>query len=228
MVRRVRESRAWKWHIPTIHILHAQNNVPCIILKCSIECNDIRGTAVVAHLQLSKDLLTDIFLRVYSNDLWDTGELEREGRNRIVRTFLAMTTLVPACMTLLTVPPLPAPSSLSTTKSSLLRSSLNSSPISRVSVLLLSVFPIAPGICESPSEGFDPLRGGALKARPFTFLRFSVLASNTFDMAAGSSCRKKSLSVSMCCVERGGSSWSSTLERDEGAERGELRRSAAL
>src|SRR5436305_10648956 len=93
-----------------------------------------------------------------------------------------MTTFVPACITLLTVPPFPAPSSFRTTRSSLFRSSLNSRPISRVSVPLPSVFPNPPGKCESPSEGFDVFEGGAFRARPLTFLRFKVLALNGSDI----------------------------------------------
>lgn len=111
--------------------------------------------------------------------LLSTWEIFQRG---LVPTFLAMTTLVEACMTLLTVPPLPAPSSLRTIRSSLLRSSLNSKPISSVSVRSLSEFPKAPGICESPSDGLAVLGGGALSAKPLTFFLFSVLALNWSDM----------------------------------------------
>lgn len=47
-------------------------------------------------------------------------------------TFLAMMALVGPCRHRLTVPPFPHPSSLSTSKSSLRRSSLNSTPSSSV------------------------------------------------------------------------------------------------
>lgn len=94
-----------------------------------------------------------------------------------------MTTFVVACITLLTVPPLPAPSSFRTIKSSFLRSSLNSSPISSVSALLLSAFPIAPGACASPSDELGCFGGGgAFKARPLTFFLFRVLALNGSDI----------------------------------------------
>jgi hypothetical protein len=140
----------------------------------------------MANLQLSKDLFANVLLCINSYYLSREGcqypmwasKLENAG----LHTFLAIITFVPACMTLLTVPPFPAPSSFSTTKSSLLRSSLNSRPISRVSVLLLSAFPNAPGICESPSEGFDAFAGGALSASPLTFFRFKVLALNVSDI----------------------------------------------
>lgn len=100
------------------------------------------------------------------------------------RTFLAMTTLVDACETLLTVPPLPAPSSLSKTKSSLRKSSLNSRPISRVSVLLLSEFPIPPGICASPSEGLGALAGALFNVRFLAFLRLKEFGLKGSDIFA--------------------------------------------
>ena len=96
----------------------------------------------------------------------------------------AMTRFLGLCKTLLTVPPLPAPKSLSTTKSSLLRSSLNSTPISRVSGFSLLRPARPPGICESPAGGVAGL-GGAASARPFTFLRFMVFALKGSDMVAG-------------------------------------------
>jgi hypothetical protein len=137
----------------------------------------------MANLQLPKDLFANILLCINPYYLSRSCcQYLSRTENVGLHTFLAITTFVPACMTLLTVPPFPAPSSFSTTKSSLLRSSLNSRPISRVSVLLLSVFPSAPGICESPSEGFDDFAGGALSASPFTFFRFKVLALNGSDI----------------------------------------------
>lgn len=99
-------------------------------------------------------------------------------------TFLAMTTLVEACLTLLTVPPFPAPSSFSTIRSSLRRSSLNSRPISSVSALLLSAFPIPPGTCASPSEGSAVLAGTLLMVRPLAFLRLNEFGLKESDMSA--------------------------------------------
>lgn len=96
-----------------------------------------------------------------------------------------MITFVDACMTLLTVPPLPAPNSFNTTRSSLRKSSLNSSPISSVSVRLLSAFARAPGICASPSEGLEPAFGAELRASPLTFLRFKVRALKASSMVQG-------------------------------------------
>src|SRR5271156_620939 len=49
-------------HLPTIHILHAKHNVPCIILKCTIKRNDIGRAAIMANLQLSKDLFANVLL----------------------------------------------------------------------------------------------------------------------------------------------------------------------
>ena len=171
-------------HVPAVHIFHAKYDVPGFILKRAVEGYDIGRTAIMADLQFSKDLFSNVFFGIHADDLLRVevslqtlAECWEEGQ-----TFLAMTTLVPACMTLLTVPPFPAPSSFSTTRSSLLKSNLNSRPISSVSVLLLSMLPRAPGICESPSEGFGALAGGALNARPLTFLRLSVLALKGSDI----------------------------------------------
>jgi len=172
---------------PAIHIFHAQDNVPCLILKRTIKRDHVGGTAIVSDLQFSDDLLSHVLLGINSNDLcllvslrvtsrrarsWGTGAL----------TFLAMITLVEACMTLLTVPPFPAPSSFKTMRSSLRRSSLNSNPISNVSVRSLSELPHDPGICESPSDGLAVRGGGAFSAKPFTFFLFNVLVLNGSDM----------------------------------------------
>jgi hypothetical protein len=99
-------------------------------------------------------------------------------------------TLVAACCTLLTVPPFPEPSSRNTIRSSALRSSRNSTPISRVSCL--SLFPMPPGICASPAEGAG-LGAGALSARPLRFFRFIVfgfIRSPMVTVCAG--CRQTS------------------------------------
>jgi hypothetical protein len=109
----------------------------------------------------------------------DDGEVQLKNC-----TFLAITTLVEACMTLLTVPPLPAPSSFRTIKSSLRRSSLNSRPISRVSALLPSAFPVPPGICASLSEGLEALGWALIRVRPLAFLRLKVFGLKESDILA--------------------------------------------
>lgn len=95
-------------------------------------------------------------------------------------TFLAMTTLVAACCTLLTVPPLPAPSSFNTTRSSARKSNRNSTPISSVSPRSL-LFPIPPGICASPAEGLGVLGCAAFNANPLTFFLFIVRVLKASD-----------------------------------------------
>jgi hypothetical protein len=89
--------------------------------------------------------------------------------------FRAMTTFQPVCRTLLTVPPLPAPSSLIISRSSLRRSKRNSTPISNVSARSEAGLPKPPGTWASDSEGAGGF-GGAESARPLTFLRFIVRA----------------------------------------------------
>ena len=91
------------------------------------------------------------------------------------RTFLAITTLVAACCTLLTVPPLPEPSSRRTIRSSAFKSSWNSTPISSVSCL--SSLARLPGTWASPAEGAG-FGGGALRASPLRFFLFIVLGLN--------------------------------------------------
>lgn len=117
------------------------------------------------------------------------------------RTFLAIITFVAACITLLTVPPLPAPSSFKTMRSSLRKSNLNSTPISKVSVLPTS-FPSAPGICASPAEGTAFFADG-VNARFLVFLRLKVRDFLSSDMAT-----ELSLSLAKCtrlevCVRDG-------------------------
>lgn len=93
------------------------------------------------------------------------------AQNLSCLTFLAIMTLVAACCTLLTVPPLPAPSSLRTMRSSDRRSRRNSTPISRVSPL--STLPIPPGIWASPAEG-AAFGAGAFRAKFLMFFLFIV------------------------------------------------------
>lgn len=62
---------------------------------------------------------------------WSQTRLSDCIRTDIELTFLAMMKPVGTCLTRSTVPPLPAPSSFSTSKSSLRKSRLNSTPSSR-------------------------------------------------------------------------------------------------
>lgn len=108
----------------------------------------------MADLQFPDNLPAYVLLSIHAYDL--SGQRVSEDSTRrpsCLLTFRAMTTLVLACFTLLTVPPLPAPNSLRTIKSSLRRSSSNSKPISSVSFLLPSRLPGPPGTCDCPSGG---------------------------------------------------------------------------
>lgn len=104
---------------------------------------------------------------------WAVSRASTAVSSRQHRTFLAMTTFVAACCTLLTVPPFPDPSSRRTIKSSAFRSKRNSTPISSVSARLSSFR----GACESPAAGAG-FGGGALRARPLTFFLFIVFVLN--------------------------------------------------
>ena len=91
-------------------------------------------------LQLSDDLFPR---RVRSGNVHNLRRQSRQDMRRQARaldlTFFAMIALVGTCKTLETVPPLPLPSSSKTCKSSFLRSSLNSTPNSRVASCSLSL-----------------------------------------------------------------------------------------
>lgn len=111
-------------------------------------------------------------------------------------TFRAITVFVGMCLTLLTVPPLPAPRSLMISRSSGFRSKLNSMPISSCAALS-SPFPLA-----GPGRAFSAVGGGfgagAFSARPLTFLRFMERGAKASAMA-GNSARSRRWS--------GGSVW---------------------
>lgn len=70
-------------------------------------------------------------------------------------TFLAIIAFVGTCRHLLTVPPFPHPNSFITSKSSLLRSNLNSTPISRVASCSLSLlwYELLDDVPELDSDG---------------------------------------------------------------------------
>ena len=54
---------------PAVHVLHAERDIAGLVLECSIECNDIGRVAVMADLELSDDLLADVFFGINSNNL---------------------------------------------------------------------------------------------------------------------------------------------------------------
>lgn len=56
-------------YAPAIHVFHAESDIAGLVLECSVECDDIGRVAVMADLQFSNDLLTDVFFSVDSNDL---------------------------------------------------------------------------------------------------------------------------------------------------------------
>lgn len=93
------------------------------------------------------------------------------GGDGCKQTLRAMTVFVGMCLTLLTVPPFPAPKSLMNSRSSGLRSKLNSMPISSWAALSSSFCP-----CIPPKLAFSAVGGGfgaaGVRARPLTFLRF--------------------------------------------------------
>ena len=150
----------------------------------------------MAYLELSDNLLSHILFGINSNDLAKSAG-QAADRKSPKCTFRAITTLVEACMTLLTVPPFPAPSSFRIMRSSLRRSSLNSRPISSVSVRLLSRFPRAPGICASPSDGLEALGAGLLRVSPLAFFLLKELGVKESDIVSiERSCRKELKSLS--------------------------------
>ena len=51
-------------HIPAIHVFHTENNISCVVRKGAVECDDVWRVAVVADLQLSNNLLSDILFGI--------------------------------------------------------------------------------------------------------------------------------------------------------------------
>jgi hypothetical protein len=158
-------------HLPAVHVLHAHYNIARVAHESSVEGDNIRRVAFVHDLQLAHNPLSNLLLGFDVDNLFASisGALPLTVK---LLTFRAMTTLVAACCTLLTVPPLPAPSSFMTTRSSDRKSRRNSTPISSVSPR--SLFPRAPGTCASPGDGETALGAGAFRAKPLMFFRFIV------------------------------------------------------
>ena len=73
-------------HLPTIHILHAKHNVPCIILKRTVKRNDIGRAAIMANLQLSKDLFANVLLCInpyyLSREVLSVSDVGIQARER--------------------------------------------------------------------------------------------------------------------------------------------------
>lgn len=117
-------------------------------------------------LQLPKDLFTSRLGCSDVNDLSTIGASTHANIHRVLScrlTFLAMMALVGPCRHRLTVPPFPHPSSLSTSKSSLRRSSLNSTPSSRVascSESLLWYDERVEAVDDDEREGVEGSNGG--------------------------------------------------------------------
>lgn len=63
------------WHrenleyIPTIHVLHAQHNVPGFILECPVKSHDVRGVAIMADLEFSQDLFPHTLFGINPDNL---------------------------------------------------------------------------------------------------------------------------------------------------------------
>ncbi len=105
---------------------------------------------------------------------------------RLVATFRAMVVPVGKCRTLLTVPPLPDPSSFTISRSSWRMSRLNSIPISS-----WASFPTSSAL-EPPAPQLEPLPEpeeadglGGPRARPLTFLRFMERGAKLVSDMAG-------------------------------------------
>lgn len=56
-------------NLPTIHILHAENDISRFILECSVEADDVRGVAVMSDLEFPQDLLPYILLGIHADNL---------------------------------------------------------------------------------------------------------------------------------------------------------------
>jgi hypothetical protein len=116
-----------------VHEFHADADVG-LGHKCTIERNDVRGTAVVHYLKLAENLFADDWFRVDQNNLAPRG-ISSMILYAVVclRTFFAMICCVGMCSTLDTDPPLPWPSSLKVRKSSTRKSiAASGCPISMV------------------------------------------------------------------------------------------------
>jgi len=170
------------FYSPGIHVLHAHDDVSSVVQESSVERHNVGRIALVHNLQFTDNAFPDFLLGFHMYDL-QVISLMSTLLWMSQLTFLAITTFVAVCITLLTVPPFPAPSSFRIWRSSLRRSSLNSTPISRVSPRFSS-FPLAPGICASVAAG-AALGAGALRASPLTFFLFIVRVANaSLDMLA--------------------------------------------
>lgn len=162
--------------LPNIHILHAHYNVIVVAHERAVVANNIRRIAFLHDAQFTHD--TFLYFRLCFNmyDLTFRSANVLPNLTMITLTFRAMICFVATCCTFATVPPLPAPSSFSTIKSSFRKSSLSSRPISSESSFrsFFSVTPVSmPGA---------RARGPAVRARPLTFFRFKVFCAN--DMTA--------------------------------------------
>lgn len=155
----------------SIHILHAHDHIPSVVEKCAVECDDMGACAVLHDVQFSDDVLADLYdeCQCAATKLLPEQLLRTFSFASTCITLRAMMILVAGCMTLLTVPPFPAPSSFKIWKSSVFRSSWNSTPISRVSTATL-----LPGTCASAPLVAGAFAGAAI-ARPIGFLRFICL-----------------------------------------------------
>jgi hypothetical protein len=116
---------------PTIHILHTHTNLH-IDHKGSIEGDDVRRATVVHNLQLPQNLFSHCSFLLNMNHLPSAKCQAFENF-----AFFAMMVFVGICITLLTVPPFPAPNFSIVLRSSARKSSLNSTPSSKVAICSL-------------------------------------------------------------------------------------------
>jgi hypothetical protein len=56
--------------LPAIHVFHTEHNIPRIVLKCTVECNDVRRAAIMPDLEFPHNLLADVLFCINSDDLF--------------------------------------------------------------------------------------------------------------------------------------------------------------
>lgn len=156
--------------LPAVHIFHTHDDVS-FIEEGPVEGDDVRRMALVHDVQLSHNLFPHRRFQVYVDNLHTQLALARAvlASPNSKHTFFAIIVFVGAWITLLTVPPFPAPSSFTTFRSSARRSNLNSRPIS-------SVLSWSPMLSRCRSSGAAGAGFSFLSIRPLTFLRLSDLA----------------------------------------------------
>src|SRR5690606_31971599 len=117
-----------------------------VVEECTVEVDNVFRVTAVHNLELSHDSPPNLLLCLDMDDLRTVRTIRTPGgeSDQCMHTLRAMVVPVVICLTLLTVPPLPEPSSLMNSRSSGRKSSLYSIPISSCSFLLGSSLPGPP------------------------------------------------------------------------------------